>query len=225
MNFDRRLKPTGDKPELKPVELPIDFLKIVEETMNETLASGLEALKKHHSICDLKAHGALYSNEVLMAITISHGEQSLIATTVYASADFNPVMQEPGIEVILNECLDSAGAILTHYLDPKHPHRISEFASATIGSLEEAPFEWTKVDETKVTVYVKIDKSNPALESLADEWLRNNDPESGKEEETLEAEDFLNERLEAIRKVKGGGGSGGFSGGGYTGGDSGPIRH
>ena len=225
MNFDRRLKPTGDKPELKPVELPIDFLKIVEETMNETLASGLEALKKHHSICDLKAHGALYSNEVLMAITISHGEQSLIATTVYASADFNPVMQEPGIEVILNECLDSAGAILTHYLDPKHPHRISEFASATIGSLEEAPFEWTKVDETKVTVYVKIDKSNPALESLADEWLRNNDPESGKEEETVEAEDFLNERLEAIRKVKGGGGSGGFSGGGYTGGDSGPIRH
>jgi hypothetical protein len=200
-------------------------LKIVEETMNETLASGLEALKKHHSICDLKAHGALYSNEVLMAITISHGEQSLIATTVYASADFNPVMQEPGIEVILNECLDSAGAILTHYLDPKHPHRISEFASATIGSLEEAPFEWTKVDETKVTVYVKIDKSNPALESLADEWLRNNDPESGKEEETVEAEDFLNERLEAIRKVKGGGGSGGFSGGGYSGGDSGPIRH
>ena len=225
MNFDRRLKSTGDKPELKPVELPIDFLKIVEETMNETLASGLEALKKHHSICDLKAHGALYSNEVLMAITISHGEQSLIATTVYASADFNPVMQEPGIEVILNECLDSAGAILTHYLDPKHPHRISEFASATIGSLEEAPFEWTKVDETKVTVYVKIDKSNPALESLADEWLRNNDPESGKEEETVEAEDFLNERLEAIRKVKGGGGSGGFSGGGYSGGDSGPIRH
>lgn len=225
MNFDRRLKPTGDKPELKPVELPIDFLKIVEETMNETLASGLEALKKHHSICDLKAHGALYSNEVLMAITISHGEQSLIATTVYASADFNPVMQEPGIEVILNECLDSAGAILTHYLDPKHADRIADFASATIGSLEEAPFEWTKVDETKVTVYVKIDKSNPALESLADEWLRNNDPESGKEEETVEAEDFLNERLEAIRKVKGGGGSGGFSGGGYSGGDSGPIRH
>jgi hypothetical protein len=225
MNFDRRLKPAGDKPELKPVELPLDYLKIVEETMLEALAPGLEELKKHHPICELKASGALYSNEVLMAITISHGEKSLVATTVYASADFNPMMQEPGIEVILNECLDSAGAILTHYLNPKHPDRISEFASASIGSLEDAPFEWSKADDTKVTVFVKIDKSNPALDSMADDWLKNNDPEFANRDETAEAEDFLNERLEAIRKVKGGGGSGGFSGGGYQGGDSGPIRH
>jgi hypothetical protein len=225
MIFERRLKPAGDKPDLKPVELPLDYLKILEETLLETLAPGLEALKKHHAICELKAHGALYSNEVLMAITISHGEQNLVATTVYASADFNPMMQEPGIEVILNECLDSAGGILSHYLDPKHPERIADFASASIGSLDDAPFEWTKVDDTKVTVHVKIDKSNPTLENIAEDWLKNNDPSYQNTEEVAEAEDFLNERLEAIRNVKGGGGSGGFSGGGYSSGDSGPIRH
>jgi hypothetical protein len=219
MIFDRRAKPAGNKPELKPVELPIDYLKMVEETLKETHAAGIEALKKHHPICELKATGALYSNEVLMAITISHGENSLIATTVYASADFNPMMQEPSIDTILNECLDSAGSVLEFYLDPKHADRIAGLASASIGTLEEAPFEWTKMEETKVSVWVKIDKSNPSLDALAEDWLKKNDPKysvSEQAEDADEAEDFLNERLEAIRNAKSGGSGGG---------DSGPIRH
>jgi hypothetical protein len=185
--------------------------------MMESLSSGLEEMKKTLPICIIRASGALYSNEVLLAITLSHGEQNLIATTVYASADFNPMMQEPGIEVILNECLDSAGGIFQHYLDPKHPERISQLASASIGSLEEAPFEWTPMEDTKVSVWVKIDKSNPALESLADNWLKNNDPHFEQSDEAVEAEEFLQERLDAIRNVK--------SGGGHGNGDSGPIRH
>lgn len=216
MYFDRRVKTSGNKPELKPVDLPVDYLKMVEETMNETLAEGLAEMKKTHPVCDLKASGALYSNEVLLAITLSHGEKNLIATTVYASADFNPVMPEPGIELILSECLDSAGSVFEHYLDPKHPERISQMASASIGSLEEAPFEWTQMENTKVSVWVKIDKSNPALESMAEDWLKDHDPNYSQDDEAAEAEEFLNERLEAIQKAKSGTGNGG---------DSGPIRH
>ena len=216
MIFDRRVKPSDNKAELKPVELPVDYLKMVEESMNETLAAGLDEMKKTHPVCDIKASGALYSNEVLLAITLSHGEKNLIATTVYASADFNPMMPEPGIELILSECLDSAGSVFEHYLDPKHPERIAQLASASIGSLEEAPFEWTPMEKTKVSVWVKIDKSNPALESMAEDWLKDHDPAYSKEDEVAEAEEFLNDRLEAIRKAKSGSGHGG---------DSGPIRH
>ncbi len=216
MIFDRRIKTKQEKPELKPVELPIDYLKMVEDAMNELLAPGLVEMKKTHPVCNIKASGALYSNEVLLAITLSHGEKNLVATTVYASADFNPLMQEPGIETILDECLDSAGSIFSHFLDPKHPERISQLASASIGSLEEAPFEWTPMENTKVSIWVKIDKSNPALESMAEDWLQKNDPDYLQEDEAEEAENFLSDRLEAIQKAKSGSGHGG---------DSGPIRH
>ncbi len=158
---------------------------------------------------------SIYADEVLLAITISHGEQSLIATTVYASADFNPLMPEPGVELVLSNCLDSVGTILEHYLDPAFPERISQLAGATISALEEAPFEWTPMENTKVSVWVKIDKSNPTLEALTEEWLQKNDPTYSKEEMLEEAEEFLNERLDAIQKAKSGSGSG----------NSGPIQH
>jgi hypothetical protein len=216
MIFDRRLKTAPTKPDLKPVELPLDYLKMVEESIQHLLAPGLLEMKKSLPVCNIKASGALYSNEVLLAITLSHGEKNLIATTVYASSDFNPMNQEPGLEAILDECLDSAGSIFSHYLDPKHPERITQLASASIGSLEEAPFEWTPMEDTKINVWVKIDKSNPALESLTEDWLKKNDPNYLKDDETEEAENFLSERLEAINKAKSGSGHGG---------DSGPIRH
>jgi hypothetical protein len=214
MIFDRRKKPQANKPELKPVDLPLDYLKIVEETLNESLKKGIAELKKFHPICNLKAGGVICSDEVLLAITISHGENSLIATTVYASADFNPLLPEPTVEIVLDECLASAGTVLSHYLDHTQPERIAQLAGATISALEEAPFEWTAMEETKVSVYVKIDKSNPALEALAEDWLLKNDPHYSKEEALEEAEEFLEERLQAIQKAKSG-----------SSGDSGPIRH
>jgi len=214
MIFDRRVISIDKKTELKPAELPLDYLKIVEETLIESLKKGIEELKKIHPICNLKAGGAIYSDEVILSVTISHGEQSLIATTVYASANFDPLAEEPGIESVLSHCLDSAGTVLSHYLDPSYPERISQLADAPISALEEAPFEWTAMEEAKVATWVKIDKSNPALEALAEEWLLKNDPTYSKEEALEEAEEFLEERLEAIKNAKSG-----------SGGNSGPIRH
>ncbi len=117
MIFDRRVKPDANKPALKPVDLPLDYMKLVEETLKDSLKEGLVELKKIHPISDIKAAGAIYSDEVLLAVTISHGPQTLIATTVYASANFNPLMEEPGIEKVLDSCLDCVGTVLLHYLD------------------------------------------------------------------------------------------------------------
>lgn len=213
MIFDRRKKPSQNRPELKPVELPLDYLKIVEETLNENLASGLKLLREIHPVTRLKASGALFTDEVLLAITLSHGENQLLATTVYASADYNPQLPEPKMETILEECLDSVGSILNHYLHPSHPERVAQLGGSTIGTLEEAPFEWTKMEDTRVTVFVKMDKTNPALETLTEDWLMKNDPEYRKNDDSG-SEEFLQERLQAIQKAKSG-----------SGGNSGPVRH
>lgn len=214
MKFDRRVKTGVRKADLKPVDLPIDYLRLVEDTLAESLKPGIVELKKIHPVTELKACGAIFGDEVLLAITISHGEKSVIATTVYASADFNPLMPEPGIETILTTCLDSVGTVLDHYLNPAFPDRIARLAEAPISALEEAPFDWTPIEDSKIPVWVKIDKSNPSLEALTEEWLMKNDPTYSPETEEDEAEEFLNERLSAIEKAKSG-----------SGGKSGPIQH
>jgi hypothetical protein len=96
-----------------------------------------------------------------------------------------------------------------------------------MSALEEAPFEWTplKIQEVqKITVHIKMDKSNPTLDRMAEEWLEKNDPhyqEIAAVSENVDvgsAEEFLEERIDAIRAAKSGSGSGSFGG-------SGPIRH
>jgi hypothetical protein len=119
--------------------------------------------------------------------------------------------------------VDSIGEVFQFYLDPSRPERVAQLAESSLGALEEAPFEWTPMARGKtpvITVHVKIDKSNPQLDQLTEEWLKKNDPEYSKSEhgpkepDFTAAEEFLEERIEAIRAAKSGSGSSG-----------GPIRH
>jgi hypothetical protein len=119
--------------------------------------------------------------------------------------------------------LDSLGSVFQFYLDPEFPERIAQIAERSLGALEEAPFEWTPLklnDTQKTIVHVKMDKSNPLLDRLADDWLNKNDPtfhEKVKKMDEVqfgEAEEFLEERIQAIRAAKSGSGN-----------NSGPIRH
>jgi hypothetical protein len=215
IKWDRRK--TSNLPDAQTTELPVDYLRLVESTLTEGAAQGLAELKKIHPICEFSANGAIYGDEVFLAITLSHGTKNLSATTVYASADFNPSAEKPGLETILNECFEAAGAVFLHYLDLDHSERIAQIAHHSISALEEAPFEWatqSNSDEpSPVTVWVKIDKSNPMLDYLTEKWLIENDPEYKatvvveKETNFAEAEDFLGERIDAIKKAGSTGGS------------------
>lgn len=217
--WEKRKKPT-QLTNSKSSPLPVDYLKLVTETLGQALEKGLVELRKIHPVCEFSADGALFGDEVLLAITLSHGEQTVAATTVFSSADYVPGAEKPTLETVLGACVDAAASVFDYYLDPTRPERIAQIADRSLGALEDAPFDWTQA----AGAWVKIDKSNPKLEQAAEEWLAKNDPEYQKRLENQdvtelgESEEFLNDRLEAIKKAKNGQGGG-------PGGQSGPIRH
>ena len=218
MKWDRRNK-TGPLSAQKAVDLPVDYLRLVESTLTTAMEAGLKEMKLIHPISEFRASGAIYGDEVLLALTLFHGDGNLSATTVYASADFDPTAEKPGIEAILSACLDAAGAVYGFYLDPEQTERITQLSDHSLSALEEAPFEWAVAGDEVIPIHVKMDKSNPLLDEMTERWLRENDPEyhkNAKAADEFEKEEFLEERLEAIQKVKSGGSSG--PGGG-------PITH
>lgn len=213
--WEKRKKPT-QLTDSKSSPLPVDYLRLVTETLTQALEPGLQAIRKVHPVSEFSAEGALFGDEALVVVTLSHGPSNVAATTVHASADYVPGAEKPGLEATLAACVDAAASVFEYYLDPTQPERIAQIADQSLGALEEAPFEWTQTGGA----WVKIDKSNPRLEAAAEEWLAKNDPDYQKREEREqeESEDFLNERLEAIKKAKSGQGGG-------PGDQNGPIRH
>ena len=232
MKFEKRLPPlapTLERPSVEAADLPIDYLRLVESTLTTALEKGLIEMRKIHPISEFQANGTIYGDEVMLTITLFHGENNLSATTVYISADFNPLFEKPTLEEILAACLDAAGSTYEYYLDHTNPEMIEQLSYHSLSALEEAPFDWSPLTQVaemkKIPVWVKMDKSNPRLECLADQWLKENDPEYQKAVEPKiekfkeEAESFLNDRLEAIKQAKSGSSHGGNPGG------SGPITH
>lgn len=201
-------------------ELPLDYLKLVEDTLTGALAPGLTELKKTLPESRFKSGGAIFADEVVLAITLSHGAKHLSATTVYASCNYDPHAELPGLEANLSACLDAVAAVFDFYLDPTSPEKIEQITHHSLGALDEAPFDWTEADPKKevikIPVWVKVDKSNLELDLLTEDWLKKNDPDYGKVTSNEEAEEFLEERLEAIKAAKSGSG---------TMGGGGPITH
>jgi hypothetical protein len=229
MEFERR-KPSPST----QADLPVDYLRIVKETLTEAMKPGIAEMKKIHPTSEFQVTGAIYGDEVLVLITLSHGPKTLAATTVHASADYNPTAEKPGLEATLTACVDAIGSVFDYYLDVNHSDRIQDLSHTSMSALDEAPFEWTVAENVQETyaipVWVKMDKTNPFLDALTDRWLKENDPEYARlkaAEKTASEdmgsaedhpEDFLAERLDAIKKAQAG--SGGMSSGG-----SGPITH
>ncbi len=213
MKWERRKKNLITAPEGTTGPLPVDFVRLVEETLTQGLEDGLIAIREIHPESGFHAGGAIYENEILLAITLTQGPTQISATTVFGSADYDPNAEKPALMEILSACLDATGSVFQHYLDPAFPERIAQIADQSLGALEEAPFQWSPLkseNHPKIEVHVKIDKSNPVLDALTEDWLKKNDPnyreESGKnpDQTEKEAEDFLGERLDAIQGRKGG---------------------
>jgi hypothetical protein len=69
---------------------------------------------------------------------------------------------------------------------------IEQLSARSLAALTDIPFEWTEAKLGKRKVYMKVDKANPTLEKLTDEWLSKNDPEH---EQRLKQEDAETEKL------------------------------
>jgi hypothetical protein len=213
MKWERRKKNLITSPEAAAGPLPVDFIRLVEETLTQGLEEGLSAIREIHPESGFHVGGAIYENEILLAITLTQGPSQISATTVFGSVDYDPNAEKPALMEILSACLDATGSVLQHYLDPAFPERIAQIADQSLGALEEAPFQWSPLkpeSHPKIEVHVKIDKSNPVLDALTEEWLKKHDPEyreetvKNTEDKRKEEEDFLGERLDAIQGRKSG---------------------
>jgi len=173
--------------------LPIDYLRLVGEVFNTNFDEGLKALSaRTGNAAWFEASGQVDPAEVVLCVSVFQKNQ-LSATSVYASCDFDPKASSPTLEDILKSCVDSIGILYEQLLDPKQPEQLDRLAEDTLSVLEDVPFDWTVVKTERRQVYLKIDKANPHLDQMTDEWLAKNDPDHKKhlEQEEKETEDLF----------------------------------
>lgn len=160
---------------------------MVAQVLSENFQEGLVLLAQHLKAPAFSVQGGVYSDEVLLAVSLV-SDGNVAATTVYGSCDFDPRASTPTAEELLGICVDAVGSVLSSLLDPANPERISQVAEQSLGALDDIPFEWTEAKIGKRKIYIKVDKANPALEKMTDEWLAKNDPDHEKRQREEEAE-------------------------------------
>ncbi|MBC7693769.1 MAG: hypothetical protein H7222_18530 [Methylotenera sp.] len=160
----------------KSAELPPDYTNLVKDIFSTNFGDGLKAYRKHAPSCRFAVTGAIYANEIILAISLVQ-DGALAATTVMSSVDFDPKASAPTAQDLLEASVDAIGTIYEDLLNPAKPDRLEQLASESLSAFEEIPFEWTRIELDRYKIFVKVDKSNPELEKLADEWLEKHDPQ------------------------------------------------
>jgi len=161
---------------LKASPLPDDYIKMVIDVFTGHFDEGLKLLEVHLPAPRFRATGALFPNEIILAVSLGHDEQ-LNATTVHVSADYDPKASSPNAQDLLAACVDAAGTVFGQFLDPKQPDKIDALAHASLAAFEGVPIDWTQVEVERIRLHVKVDKANPELDQMADDWLCKNDPD------------------------------------------------
>lgn len=168
--------------------LPKDYIKMVTEVFTTNFDAGLKALRplmKGEPSFDI--NGMVLSDELVLCATLVE-EGAVAATSVYASIDFDPKASAPTIQDLLSACVDAVGSVYTHLLDPTQQNRLEQVAANTLSVMDNVPFHWTEMKVDHFRIYLKVDKSNPTLERIADDWLSKNDPGLKKLKEENEEE-------------------------------------
>jgi hypothetical protein len=172
----------------KASPLPDDYLKLVAEVFTANFDAGLKKLTQLAGPgWRFEASGSIFSDEIVLCISLLH-EEELAATSVYASSDFDPKASAPSIQDILASCVDAIGAIFGQLLGD-NPERLEQVASRSLSAMDNVPFHWTEVNVERRRLHVKVDKANPKLDRMADNWLAQHDPsararESEEQQET-----------------------------------------
>jgi hypothetical protein len=166
----------GAGAKLKSSELPHDYITMVTDVFRNHFDADLAALRKLGHKPDFAVAGAVFPNEVILSVSLLN-EGQLAATTVHTSVDFDPKASSPTAQDLLAACVDAAGGVLQPLLATREPQRLEAVAAGTLAELgEEIPYEWTVVEVERFRVHVKIDKANPQLDAMADDWLKKHDP-------------------------------------------------
>jgi hypothetical protein len=115
------------------------------------------------------------------------------ATTVHVSCDFDPRASQPTAEELLTQALDVGAGVFGALFQEGQEEALARLAEGSLASLEEVPFDWTEVEHQRRKVFVRVDKSNPDLERMTEQWLDQNDPDrkQKRQDEQKESEDLF----------------------------------
>ncbi len=171
----------------KSSPIPADYAKMVTEVFNANFDHGLKKLAKmKKSPPRFVVSGAVYLDEIVLSISLLIGKE-LAATTVHGSVDFDPRASSPSVQDLLGVCVDAIGTVFSPLLSTGDEQLVT-LADEPLAALQGVPFDWTRIEIEKSRVFVKIDKSNPELDQMADAWLQKNDPKFKEHQELEEAE-------------------------------------
>lgn len=187
--MESRKHPTKPGQRLTPSSpLPLDFTRSVGDIFTGNFTDGLRNLTDlAEGEVSFAAHGAIFSDEILLSVSLII-EGRIPATTVYCSLDFDPKASSPKAEDLLAIGVDAIGGFFDPYLNSDDPAKLDQLLSGTLSAMEEVPFEWTQIEFDKKRIWIRVDKTNPMLEKMTDDWLSKNDPLFSEEEDELEEE-------------------------------------
>ena len=164
---------------ISPISLPLDYLKIVEDTVSEKFSVELALYRELRPDAFFKVKGEFFLEEVLLAISLM-SEKTLSATTVYASTDYQSSDREEILQEKLNLMVDIIGATFEQLFSEKEPKvAVEKLAKPTLAELEDVALEWVKAGTTEI--YTRVDKANILLDQIAEDWLAKHDPEWAEE--------------------------------------------
>ncbi len=192
--MERRKRTAG-----KSSPIPSDYSKMVADVFASNFDEGLKKIAKlKRGTAHFEVNGAIYLDEVVLSVSLLIGKE-LAATTVYASTDYDPRASVPQVQDLMAACVDAIGGIFA----PLLIEQTEALADQSLSALSKVPFHWTEVAVERFKVHVKIDKSNPNLDRLADDWLERNDParKAEAEEEHRETEKLFMTGAEQKAKV------------------------
>ncbi len=144
---------------------------MVAEVFAQNFQEGLDAFEQLKRKSHFEVAGRIYNDEIILSATLTDAK-SITATTCFASSDFDPKASAPRAEEILACCVDALAGFFGQYLDPENPELIEQLASESLSALEDAPFEWSSHTVNKRAIWLKVDRSNPKLEQMADEFIK-----------------------------------------------------
>ena len=151
-------------------KLPRDYLKLVEDIFNKNFAKQMIIEKGARE--KFVVNGELYPDEVILSISLQQAGKSLRMTTCYASVDHPPVAHKSesgkpltsteAVQFSVNLCVDATASFFnTFFTDGRPVDYDLEYRQS-----------WTPVEIDKNTkVYLKVNRDNPDLESMADAIL------------------------------------------------------
>lgn len=190
--MEKRKSSKGPAPKSAP--LPEDYLQMVSQVFESNFSDALKTLSEKFGEASVVSRGGIYPDEIVLSISIVH-KGRLAATTVHSSSDFDPKASAPKAEDVLSICVDALANFIGQFLMSKNEALIIQFAGESLSELEKVPFQWTsfKNKEKKRDVFLKMDKSNPVLDHMTNQWLEKNDPleKERKKNEQEAAEDLF----------------------------------